>query len=183
MFDLYDSITAGFAGGVLAAASMVSVLISVASYVLIVIGWWKIFTKAGEAGWKSLIPFYNGYTISKICWETKYFWFTILASVAGGIFSGIGGIIGGLLSFRCLHDYGACTGDHAELQAGKSVRPRRRLHLGADLYSVAVRADPRLRQLRVSGQGRINSFFRALSVGTCEKPRTDIPCAAFFIRL
>ena len=102
MFDLYDSITAGFAGGVLAAASMVSVLISVASYVLIVIGWWKIFTKAGEAGWKSLIPFYNGYTISKIFWETKYFWFTLLASDAGGIFSGIGGIIGGLLSAACM---------------------------------------------------------------------------------
>ena len=83
MFDLYDSITAGFAGGVLAAASIVFVLVSIASYVLIVIGWWKIFTKAGEAGWKSLIPFYNGYTISKICWETKYFWFTLLAAVAG----------------------------------------------------------------------------------------------------
>lgn len=68
---------------------------------LIVIGWWKIFTKAGEAGWKSLIPFYNGYTISKICWETKYFWFTLLAAVAGGIFSGIGGVIGGLLSGIC----------------------------------------------------------------------------------
>lgn len=59
MFELYDSITAGFAGGVLAAASIVSVLVSIVSYVLIVIGWWKIFTKAGEAGWKSLIPFYN----------------------------------------------------------------------------------------------------------------------------
>lgn len=181
MFDLYDSITAGFAGGVLAAASIVSVLVSIASYVLIVIGWWKIFTKAGEAGWKSLIPFYNGYTISKICWETKYFWFTLLAAVAGGIFSGIGGVIGGLLSAVCMIT-AACTDDHAELQAGKSVRPWRRLHLGADLYSVAVRADPRLRQLRVSGQGRINPFFRALSVGTCEKPRTDIPCAVF-IRL
>ncbi len=60
MFELYDSITAGFAGGVLAAASIVSVLVSIVSYVLIVIGWGKIFTKAGEAGWKSLIPFYNG---------------------------------------------------------------------------------------------------------------------------
>ncbi len=101
MFELYDSITAGFAGGVLAAASIVSVLVSIVSYVLIVIGWWKIFTKAGEAGWKSLIPFYNGYTISKICWETKYFWFTLLAAVAGGIFAGIGGVIGGLLSGIC----------------------------------------------------------------------------------
>ena len=180
MFDLYDSITAGFAGGVLAAASIVFVLVSIASYVLIVIGWWKIFTKAGEAGWKSLIPFYNGYTISKICWETKYFWFTLLAAVAGGIFSGIGGA--SKKAFRHLLDYDARALCHDELQIVAFVRPWRRLHLGADLYSVAVRADPRLRQLRVSGQGRINPFFRALSVGTCEKPRTDIPCAVF-IRL
>lgn len=180
MFDLYDSITAGFAGGVLAAASIVSVLVSIVSYVLIVIGWWKIFTKAGEAGWKSLIPFYNGYIISKICWETKYFWFTLLAAVAGGIFSGIGGVIGGLLS-------GICSIATLVLYVMMNYRLSRSFGHGGGytlglIFIQWVRADPRLRQLRVSGQGRINSFFRALSVGTCEKPRTDIPCAVF-IRL
>ncbi len=30
-------------------------------YVLQVIAYWRIFTKAGEAGWKSLIPIYNTY--------------------------------------------------------------------------------------------------------------------------
>ena len=31
-----------------------------------IIAYWKIFTKAGEAGWKSIIPFYNIYTLLKI---------------------------------------------------------------------------------------------------------------------
>ena len=87
MFDLYDSITAGFAGGVLAAASIVFVLVSIASYVLIVIGWWKIFTKAGEAGWKSIIPYYNVYTQYKLTWKPAMFWIglalTLMASFAG----------------------------------------------------------------------------------------------------
>ena len=34
--------------------------------VIMLIAVWKIFTKAGEAGWKCLIPFYNTYTQVKI---------------------------------------------------------------------------------------------------------------------
>lgn len=30
---------------------------------------WRIFTKAGEKGWKSLIPFYNTYTEFAITWS------------------------------------------------------------------------------------------------------------------
>ena len=39
-----------------------------AIYVLLIIAWWKIFVKAGEAGWKSLIPIYNFYVLFKIVW-------------------------------------------------------------------------------------------------------------------
>lgn len=35
-------------------------------YVLLIIAEWKIFTKAGEKGWKSLIPFYSTYILFKI---------------------------------------------------------------------------------------------------------------------
>ena len=35
-------------------------------YVLLVIAQWKMFKKAGEAGWKALIPFYNTYILCKI---------------------------------------------------------------------------------------------------------------------
>lgn len=39
---------------------------TVIAVVLMIIANWKLFTKAGEAGWKSLIPFYNLYTLVKI---------------------------------------------------------------------------------------------------------------------
>ena len=38
-------------------------------YILTVIADWKIFTKAGEAGWKSIIPIYNLYVQAKIAWK------------------------------------------------------------------------------------------------------------------
>ena len=96
----------GFAGGMFATLGIFAVLVSVALYVLQIIGWWKIYTKAGEAGWKSLIPFYNFYILYKICWETKYFWYTLAAALLSGILSGIGGtvctLLSGLLSIAIL---------------------------------------------------------------------------------
>ena len=87
----------GLAGGALAAAGIVSTLVALAIYVLQIIGWWKIFTKAGEAGWKSLIPLYNLYILYKIRWESKYFWYLLLTVVASGVVGAIGGVIGALL--------------------------------------------------------------------------------------
>lgn len=34
--------------------------------VVAIVAMWKIFTKAGEAGWKSLIPLYNTYMLFRI---------------------------------------------------------------------------------------------------------------------
>lgn len=42
--------------------------------VLAIIAMWKIFTKAGEAGWKSLIPFYNNYLLFRIAGRNGW-WF------------------------------------------------------------------------------------------------------------
>ena len=38
-------------------------------YVLQVVADWKIFEKAGEPGWKSIIPFYNVFVEYDICWS------------------------------------------------------------------------------------------------------------------
>lgn len=46
--------------------------------VLTIIAFWKIFQKAGEKGWKAIIPFYNQYTEFKIFWTTKWFWITFI---------------------------------------------------------------------------------------------------------
>lgn len=42
-------------------------------WVLLVIARWKMFQKAGEAGWKSIIPVYSTYISFKICWGTAPF--------------------------------------------------------------------------------------------------------------
>ena len=36
--------------------------------VLMIVAMWRIFAKAGEAGWKAVIPFYNTYILYKITW-------------------------------------------------------------------------------------------------------------------
>jgi hypothetical protein len=47
---------------------------------------WKIFTKAGEAGWKSIIPIYNEYVEWKISWSNiTLFWAYIGLAVVGVI--------------------------------------------------------------------------------------------------
>ena len=45
---------------------IVYMLICIAIAVVTIIGMWKVFTKAGEEGWKSIIPVYNMYTLCKI---------------------------------------------------------------------------------------------------------------------
>lgn len=67
----------GFAGTVL-----VTVLIFA---ILVIIAEWKIFEKAGEKGWKSLIPIYGQYILFKIVGARAWFWgllcITILVSI------------------------------------------------------------------------------------------------------
>ena len=65
---------------------VVGVLIfSLVLYVLEVIALWKIFVKAGEDGWKAIIPILNIYVLFKISWDPKFFWFYLGAQVLGGI--------------------------------------------------------------------------------------------------
>ena len=53
-------------GAATGAVSTVYIIIALVVWVLLVIANWKIFTKAGEAGWKSLIPFYSTYIYVKL---------------------------------------------------------------------------------------------------------------------
>lgn len=42
--------------------SPLTAVISLALMILLIVSNWKIFVKAGEPGWKAIIPFYNAYT-------------------------------------------------------------------------------------------------------------------------
>ena len=53
--------------GIIAGIFLVFFFLAIAAAtVLTIIGRWKIFTKAGQEGWKSLIPIYSEYTTLKI---------------------------------------------------------------------------------------------------------------------
>lgn len=62
-----------------------STIISAVWYILLIVGMWKLFAKAGEPGWKSLIPAYNEYILFKISWSSTMFW-AMLLCMAGGYF-------------------------------------------------------------------------------------------------
>ena len=62
-------------GGAVLGGMLVGIIITaLIVYVLLIIAMWKIFTKAGEAGWKSIIPVYNLYIYLKIAGMQNYFW-------------------------------------------------------------------------------------------------------------
>ena len=50
-------------------------------WILQIIANWNIFTKAGETGWKSLIPIYGDYVSYKIAWQTSYFWLSFILGI------------------------------------------------------------------------------------------------------
>ena len=57
------------AGTIAGAALSVISMISIVWFIVEIIGNWKIFTKAGIAGWKSIIPIYSDYVEYDLCWK------------------------------------------------------------------------------------------------------------------
>lgn len=57
-YSYYDTMDSGFASGIFAALGGVMLFSSLIGIFMIVC-MWKIFTKAGKEGWKSIIPIYN----------------------------------------------------------------------------------------------------------------------------
>ena len=56
-------------------------VISLIMLVLLIVAGWRIFEKAGEAGWKIFIPVYNAYTYFKISNNVTTFWVYLVLSV------------------------------------------------------------------------------------------------------
>lgn len=77
--------------GMLAAMGAAIFVCSLIWYVLQVIARWKIFTKAGEKGWKAIIPVYNEFVMYKISWKTMFFWIMLALVVAGSLVSSLAG--------------------------------------------------------------------------------------------
>jgi len=65
---------------------------------LTLVGNWVLFMKAGEPGWKSIIPYYNLYTEFDLFWSTKAFWIIIGMAVLTGICSAMDHTVAGIIS-------------------------------------------------------------------------------------
>lgn len=57
-------------------------LVILAMAVLMIVAMWRIFAKAGEAGWKAVIPFYNTYILYKITWGNGLYFLLLLIPCA-----------------------------------------------------------------------------------------------------
>lgn len=59
------------------------IFFALAWVILQVVANWLIFQKAGEAGWKSLIPIYADYITFKISWRHRiFFWIWLLGTLS-----------------------------------------------------------------------------------------------------
>ena len=76
-----NSTASGLAGGL----GVVYLIACLVLFVLLVIAYWKIFEKAGEAGWKSIIPIYNTYVITKIACGNGLLFLLILIPGVGAL--------------------------------------------------------------------------------------------------
>lgn len=80
--DALGGIAVGSILGFIAACAIIM-------WVFQIIAYWKMFTKAGVPGWKSIIPFYNQYVMYKLTWKTSWFWITLIVAVVYGVFTSL----------------------------------------------------------------------------------------------
>ena len=95
----YDAAYAAAASGV----STVYVILSLAISVLTLVAMWKLFVKAGRAGWKCLIPFYNTYCLYDIAWGNG--WLFLLMFVPC-----VNVVVGIMMLFKLAKAFGQGTG-------------------------------------------------------------------------
>ena len=77
----YGRTAAWLSGGAIA------IYIALAVFMIVVM--WRIFTKAGEAGWKCLIPIYSTYIFYKIAWDGSIFWGILIGNIVVSLLAGV----------------------------------------------------------------------------------------------
>lgn len=73
--------------GGLALFSGIYGIVCLACVILLIVADWKIFTKAGEPGWASIVPFYGNYIAFKIAFGNGWLFLLCLVPVVNVIIS------------------------------------------------------------------------------------------------
>lgn len=79
---------AAIIGGIFGGVAIFMILF----YLLLVIAGWKILKKAGEPGWKILIPIYNIYIMFKIVGMQNWFWISIVVGLISNLLLSASGL-------------------------------------------------------------------------------------------
>ncbi len=58
---------------------LIGALVQLAIGIIVVAGFWKVFTKAGQPGWACIVPFYNIYVMLQIA--NKPTWWLVLCFI------------------------------------------------------------------------------------------------------
>ena len=95
----YDAAYAAAASGVSAVYAILSLAISV----LTLVAMWKLFVKAGRAGWKCLIPFYNTYCLYDIAWGNGWLFLRMFVPC-------VNVVVGIMMLFKLAKAFGQGTG-------------------------------------------------------------------------
>ena len=80
----------GIAADKLAVAICIVIILYVISLILELlkaVSYWKIFKKAGEKGWKSLIPFLNRYLAYRFAWRKEIYWLELILFLSSPFFT------------------------------------------------------------------------------------------------
>ncbi|MBR3263780.1 hypothetical protein IKF94_00895 [Candidatus Saccharibacteria bacterium] len=89
---------AAAAGAVMGGMLGVAIVAGIAVAILLIVAMWKLFKKAGEPGWKALIPIYDVYILFKISGAKSWFWGLIVAEIIVFIDTIVGVNNGGLVT-------------------------------------------------------------------------------------
>ena len=80
-YSSLDAAALGTVGGAIAGMMTVVSFVSLAIAIVQIIAMWKVFTKAGEKGWKCLIPIYNNVILFRIAGLSPWLILAYLAVV------------------------------------------------------------------------------------------------------
>ena len=100
-YDSYYSSYNSVAASIIMSYVWGFIIALIAIWVFTVLIRWKMFEKAGVAGWKSIIPIYGDYVEYTIVWEGKWYWFTLIATFVGCFAFGIP-LVGPIVSVAAL---------------------------------------------------------------------------------
>lgn len=71
--------------------------------VVSIVAMWKIFTKAGELGWKSIIPVYHIYILYKIAWGNGWVFLALIVPI-------VNFVVAIMLQFKLARAFGKSAG-------------------------------------------------------------------------